>query len=160
MRVLLSAKLSQNIDSCSMRCLALQVLYVSDHIYSDLNMSKKWVGWRTMLVVPELQTELVLQRKHSQVQARLSKMVFSITACKHQGTHRSAKNQTGQIAAKSIPRQVCVMLERSSNQSDIMDLGFCPSLCLGGKLLMHGAFPRLNNMDVSPEGWCLFCSMS
>lgn len=46
----------------------LQVLYVSDHIYSDLNMSKKWVGWRTMLVVPELQTELVLQRKFSHVQ--------------------------------------------------------------------------------------------
>ena len=31
-------------------------------------MSKKWVGWRTMLVVPELQTELVLQRKYAQVQ--------------------------------------------------------------------------------------------
>lgn len=49
-------------------CKNLQVLYISDHIYSDLNMSKKWVGWRTMLVVPELQTELVLQRKYSHVQ--------------------------------------------------------------------------------------------
>ena len=46
----------------------LQVLYVSDHIYADLNMSKKWVGWRTMLVVPELQTELILQTKFSHVQ--------------------------------------------------------------------------------------------
>jgi hypothetical protein len=43
-------------------------MYISDHIYSDLNMSKKWVGWRTMLVVPELQTELVLQRKFSHIQ--------------------------------------------------------------------------------------------
>ena len=46
----------------------MKVLYISDHIYSDLNMSKKWVGWRTMLVVPELQTELVLQRKYAHVQ--------------------------------------------------------------------------------------------
>ena len=50
----------------------MQVLYVSDHIYSDLNMSKKWVGWRTMLVVPELQTELILQRHNSRVQVPLS----------------------------------------------------------------------------------------
>ena len=50
----------------------MQVLYVSDHIYSDLNMSKKWVGWRTMLVVPELQTELVLQRKFAHIQVRSS----------------------------------------------------------------------------------------
>ena len=44
------------------------MLYISDHIYADLNMSKKWVGWRTMLVVPELQTELVLQEKYASVQ--------------------------------------------------------------------------------------------
>lgn len=48
-----------------------EVMYISDHIYSDLNMSKKWVGWRTMLVVPELQTELVLQRKFSHIQHEL-----------------------------------------------------------------------------------------
>ena len=50
----------------------MQVLYISDHIYSDLNMSKKWVGWRTMLVVPELQTELVLQRKYAHIQVQAS----------------------------------------------------------------------------------------
>ena len=50
----------------------MQVIYVSDHIYADLNMSKKWVGWRTMLVVPELQTELILQTKFSHVQVSLN----------------------------------------------------------------------------------------
>ena len=35
-------------------------------------MSKKWVGWRTMLVVPELQTELVLQRKFAHIQVSYS----------------------------------------------------------------------------------------
>lgn len=44
-----------------------QVLYVGDHIYGDILRSKKTLGWRTMLVVPELETELeiqVLQPRH------------------------------------------------------------------------------------------------
>lgn len=40
-----------------------QVLYVGDHIYGDILRSKKQLGWRTMLVVPELEKELqMLQR--------------------------------------------------------------------------------------------------
>ncbi|MCO5583175.1 hypothetical protein L7F22_037084 [Adiantum nelumboides] len=35
-----------------------QVLYVGDHIYGDILRSKKELGWRTMLVVPELDKEL------------------------------------------------------------------------------------------------------
>lgn len=37
-----------------------QVLYVGDHIYGDILRSKKELGWRTMLVVPELEKELDL----------------------------------------------------------------------------------------------------
>lgn len=37
-----------------------QVLYVGDHIYGDILRSKKVLGWRTMLVVPELETEVKL----------------------------------------------------------------------------------------------------
>lgn len=39
----------------------MQVLYVGDHIYGDILRSKKTLGWRTMLVVPELETELEIQ---------------------------------------------------------------------------------------------------
>jgi len=35
-----------------------QVLYVGDHIYGDILRSKKTLGWRTCLVVPELAAEL------------------------------------------------------------------------------------------------------
>lgn len=35
-----------------------EVLYVGDHIYGDILRSKKSLGWRTMLVVPELVAEL------------------------------------------------------------------------------------------------------
>ena len=34
------------------------MLYIGDHIYGDILRSKKTLGWRTMLVVPELETEL------------------------------------------------------------------------------------------------------
>ncbi|KAG7020513.1 Cytosolic purine 5'-nucleotidase [Cucurbita argyrosperma subsp. argyrosperma] len=37
-----------------------QVLYVGDHIYGDILRSKKALGWRTMLVVPELGREVEL----------------------------------------------------------------------------------------------------
>ncbi|XP_062159422.1 uncharacterized protein LOC133866795 isoform X2 [Alnus glutinosa] len=37
-----------------------QVLYVGDHIYGDILRSKKVLGWRTMLVVPELEREIEL----------------------------------------------------------------------------------------------------
>jgi 5'-nucleotidase len=37
---------------------AAGVLYVGDHIYGDILRSKKSMGWRTMLIVPELEMEL------------------------------------------------------------------------------------------------------
>ncbi|KAI3821040.1 hypothetical protein L1987_08596 [Smallanthus sonchifolius] len=43
-----------NVESSS------QVLYVGDHIYGDILRSKKVLGWRTMLVVPELEKEVEL----------------------------------------------------------------------------------------------------
>eukprot|EP00877_Chromochloris_zofingiensis_P002493 jgi/Chrzof1/12244/Cz06g26250.t1 len=48
-----------------------QVLYVGDHIYGDILRSKKSLGWRTMLVVPELETELQMQEKTATTQREL-----------------------------------------------------------------------------------------
>ncbi|KAF5955801.1 hypothetical protein HYC85_008657 [Camellia sinensis] len=50
------------IGSSSQACLFefLMVLYVGDHIYGDILRSKKVLGWRTMLVVPELEKEVEL----------------------------------------------------------------------------------------------------
>ena len=48
-----------------------QVLYVGDHIYGDILRSKKTLGWRTMLVVPELESELrIAKRCANTMQAR------------------------------------------------------------------------------------------
>ncbi|KAF8024326.1 hypothetical protein BT93_F1496 [Corymbia citriodora subsp. variegata] len=50
-----------------------QVLYVGDHIYGDILRSKKVLGWRTMLVVPELEREVKLlwELRDSRKQLRL-----------------------------------------------------------------------------------------
>lgn len=48
-----------------------QVLYVGDHIYGDIVKAKKAIGWRTMLVVPELDLELQLQEETKALQAEL-----------------------------------------------------------------------------------------
>ena len=37
-----------------------EVLYVGDHMYGDMIRSKRSLGWRTTLIVPELEPELVL----------------------------------------------------------------------------------------------------
>ena len=41
-----------------------QILYVGDHIYGDILRSKKELGWRTMLVISELENEIASLRKH------------------------------------------------------------------------------------------------
>jgi len=48
-----------------------QVLYVGDHIYGDIVKAKKATGWRTMLVVPELEVELALQERTKGLQHEL-----------------------------------------------------------------------------------------
>jgi hypothetical protein len=40
-----------------------QVLYVGDHIFGDILRSKKTLGWRTMLVVPELAHEMACSKR-------------------------------------------------------------------------------------------------
>jgi len=35
-----------------------RVMYVGDHIFADVRVSKKKHGWRTLLVIPELEREL------------------------------------------------------------------------------------------------------
>jgi len=37
-----------------------QVLYVGDHMYSDVLKSKRDLGWRTCLIVPEVAEELAM----------------------------------------------------------------------------------------------------
>lgn len=47
-----------------------RVLYVGDHVYADIVRSKRTLGWRTCLIVPELTRELKIhkQQRHQRLQ--------------------------------------------------------------------------------------------
>lgn len=53
-----------------------RVLYVGDHIYSDVLRSKRSLGWRTMLIIPELEREInvLLDAKTSDLAARIEEL--------------------------------------------------------------------------------------
>jgi 5'-nucleotidase len=48
-----------------------EILYVGDHIYGDVLRSKRDQGWRTLLVLPELQTEIEVAEQNRELHERL-----------------------------------------------------------------------------------------
>eukprot|EP00897_Mesotaenium_endlicherianum_P009514 jgi/Mesen1/8591/ME000005S08553 len=58
----------------SQGCRVFQVLYVGDHIYGDILRSKKQLGWRTMLVVPELEREIQTLKQTSPLRKEFHKL--------------------------------------------------------------------------------------
>ena len=54
---------------------------MGDHIYGDILRSKKTLGWRTMLVVPELETELEVQAAHAGVMRELKALRQQVGIC-------------------------------------------------------------------------------
>jgi len=51
-----------------------KILYVGDHMYADILRSKRRLGWRTCLVVPELEHELQTALQESATAARVMQM--------------------------------------------------------------------------------------
>lgn len=51
-----------------------KVLYVGDHMYSDILRSKRSLGWRTCLIIPELDRELQVYKKELQLGAEVLNM--------------------------------------------------------------------------------------
>ncbi len=52
-----------------------QVLYIGDHIYSDIVRIKKDSGWRTALVIEELSSEIEKYKKFSSTQRKIDKLM-------------------------------------------------------------------------------------
>lgn len=48
-----------------------EILYVGDHIYGDVLRSKRDQGWRTMLVIPELETEIETAERNRDLYEKL-----------------------------------------------------------------------------------------
>ncbi len=52
-----------------------QILYVGDHIYGDILRSKKEIGWRTMLIVDEIESEVRTQEQNVELRASIAKLM-------------------------------------------------------------------------------------
>jgi 5'-nucleotidase len=53
-----------------------QVLYIGDHIFADIMVSKQQVFWRTLLIIPEVAEEVLLMPKTRPLIARLQNLYF------------------------------------------------------------------------------------
>ncbi len=51
-----------------------QILYFGDHTYGDILLSKKALGWRTAMLVPELDREIRVTQEHEKEFERLSRL--------------------------------------------------------------------------------------
>jgi 5'-nucleotidase len=66
---------------------ASSILYVGDHIYGDILKSKKSMGWRTMLIVPELDMELE-HASHCEITQKELALLRQLRDAKTESIHR------------------------------------------------------------------------
>lgn len=52
-----------------------EILYVGDHIYGDIVRSKKEIGWRTMLVIQELEHEIEVQQATREILEQIDNLM-------------------------------------------------------------------------------------
>ena len=52
-----------------------RILYVGDHVYSDVLATKKKVAWRTCLIIPELSAEITALKKSRKMNDILQKLL-------------------------------------------------------------------------------------
>lgn len=50
------------------------LMYVGDHMYSDILRSKRTLGWRTVLIVPELDNEMDALQRAEEMQVRVQRL--------------------------------------------------------------------------------------
>jgi len=82
-----------------------RLLYVGDHVYADIVRSKRSLGWRTCLIVPELTRELALHRrlkKDRQELLRLRKRQYLLERDLDQ-LFAARQRLTGQLLQRTEP---------------------------------------------------------
>jgi len=60
-----------------------EILYVGDHIFSDINVSKRVLRWRTGLIVRDLESELSALEEFKPAQAELSQLMVDKERLEH-----------------------------------------------------------------------------
>jgi len=93
----------------SFGCFADEVLYVGDHIYGDIVKSKKSSGWRTALIVQELQHELQVRRARAMILGEIESLY---TLRMQQAQAITAEQQIARTLARVTARELAAMMGR------------------------------------------------
>lgn len=86
------------------KCSGEQILYIGDHIYGDIVLSKKKSLWRTCLVVEELKPELEMSLKYSKLLSKSSKLEAQCLDIDSEIGHRRAQMAHVEAAITEIKR--------------------------------------------------------
>ena len=83
-----------------------EVLYVGDHIYGDIVRSKKSSGWRTALIVQELQRELAVQRARGMTLQEIGNLhQLRMEIAKEISTQRHLSRRLSRMGPESLAEQ-------------------------------------------------------
>ncbi|CAM9124494.1 unnamed protein product [Chrysoparadoxa australica] len=92
-----------------------QLLYVGDHMYSDILRSKRALGWRTCLIVPELDHELETGWKHAgqgQLIDELRQLQYQLDECADELRFEIAKDPDASALARLNEELEAVTIEQ------------------------------------------------
>ncbi len=84
-----------------------QILYVGDHIYSDVYQSKKICHWRTMLIISELEKELCAAAAANPLLKRIKEHMNrkEILELKVDGVKRDARGSDRSVSLSALEKQ-------------------------------------------------------
>lgn len=55
-----------------------RVLYFGDHIFGDIIQSKKSIGWRTCLIVPEIEHEIQVLKVKERLLTKMERLEYQL----------------------------------------------------------------------------------
>ncbi|MCB2198716.1 HAD-IG family 5'-nucleotidase [bacterium] len=88
-----------------------EILYVGDHIYADVTVSKNVLRWRTALIIREVEEELASLEGFQQQQAKLSRLMLEKETLEYQynrvrlDVQRARKNKGTGLDQKALQAQ-------------------------------------------------------
>jgi len=116
-----------------------EVLYVGDHIYADVHASGNVLRWRTALIVPELEAELMALAEFEVVQQEIDQMMGTKTVWEHELSqlrlrvqrHRTGRNEEARADLEQLRHRE----ERLRQQLIELDARIAPLVERSGSLV-------------------------
>ena len=105
-----------------------RLLYVGDHVYADVMRSKRVLGWRTCLIVPELTQEIILHKKNraqrNQLMA-LRRAQFGLEA-KLEKAELSSEGESNEVSIRQMNQELVELKARVRERLETHNLAFHP----------------------------------